>query len=154
MAQGRRVRRIIRNVDVGSVLKVALLFWLTMWLVVLFAGVILWAAAERVGALDNVTKFMSNIGFEDFVLHGGAILRAGVLGGAVGVATASTLTVLGAVLFNLICDLVGGVELSVLEEVPVAGLAAERVDNPAPVGRQERHEAAGDRRVSSARSGL
>ena len=49
---------------------------------------------------------------------------------------------------------VGGVELSVLEEVPVAGLAAERVDNPAPVGRQERHEAAGDRRVSSARSGL
>jgi len=154
MAQGRRVRRIIRNVDAGSVLKVALLFWLTMWLVVLFAGVILWAAAERIGALDNITKFMSNIGFEGFVLHGGAILRAAVLGGAVGVATASTLTVLGAVLFNLISDLVGGVELTVLEEVPTTGLAAERIDNPVPLGAQEPHEPAADRRVSSARSGL
>jgi len=154
MAQGRRVRHIIRNVDAGSVLKVALLFWLTMWLVVLFAGVLLWAAASRIGALDNVSKFMSNIGFEGFVLHGGAILRAAILGGAVGVATASTLTVLGAVLFNLICDLVGGVELTVLEEVPTAGLAAERVDNPVPVGAPEGHGPAGDRRVSSARSGL
>ena len=154
MSQGRRVRRIVRSVDAGSVLKVALLFWVTMWLVVVLAGIMLWTAAARAGVLDNVSSFMENLGFEGFVLHGAAILRAAMLGGAVGVATASTLTVLGAVLFNLICDLVGGVEITVLEEVRPTGLEAERIDAQAPSWATNARERAGDGRVTSARWGL
>ena len=45
MAQGRRVRRVVRKIDTWSVLKVSALFWLSVVLIMLTAGVLLWAAA-------------------------------------------------------------------------------------------------------------
>jgi len=154
MSQGRRVRRIVRSVDAGSVLKIALLFWVTMWVVVVLAGVILWAAASQLGVQSNISSFMENVGFDGFVLHGGAVLRGAMLGGAVIAAIAVTLTVLAAVLFNLLCDLVGGVEFTVLEEVRLVAWEAERVDGQTPVWATNRNEHAAEGRVSSSRSGL
>jgi hypothetical protein len=154
MSQGRRVRRIVRSVDAGSVLKIALLFWVTMWVVVVLAGVILWAAASQLGVQSNISSFMENVGFDGFVLHGGAVLRGAMLGGAVIAAIAVTLTVLAAVLFNLLCDLVGGVEFTVLEEVRPVAWEAERVDGQTPVWATNRNEHAAEGRVSSSRSGL
>jgi hypothetical protein len=154
MSQGRRVRRIVRSVDAGSVLKIAVLFWATMWVVVVLAGVILWTAASQLGVQSNISSFMENVGFDGFVLHGGAMLRGAMLGGAVVAAVAVTLTVLAVVLFNLLCDLVGGVEFTVLEEVRPVAWEAERVNAQTPVWAANRNEHAAEGRVSSSRSGL
>lgn len=116
MAQGRRVRRVIRRIDTWSVLKVSALFFLSLVLVLLIAGVILWAAGSSLGAIDGVEKFMRAIGFEDFRFVGTQLLRGFTAAGLVLVVLGSGLSVLMAVVYNLISDVVGGIELTVLEE--------------------------------------
>ena len=120
MAQGRRVRRIVRRIDTWSVFRVAALFNLSVGIVFLLAGVLLWLAGSAVGAIENVEGFMQAIGLDDFRFVGGAILRGGALLVLLAVALATGFTVLLSVLYNLIADVVGGVEFSVLEEAPPA----------------------------------
>lgn len=116
MAQGRRVRRVVRKIDTWSVLKVAALFHLSLLLVLLIAGVILWAAGSSVGAIEGVEKFMRAIGFEDFRFVGAQLFRGFAAAGLVLVVLGTGLSVLVAVVYNLISDVVGGIELTVLEE--------------------------------------
>jgi uncharacterized membrane protein (DUF485 family) len=118
MAQGRRVRRVVRRFDTWSVLKVAALFYLSLVLVLLLAGTLLWLGGSTLGAVDNVEKFMRSIGFEDFRFVGSQLLRGSVAAGLVLVVLGTGFTVLMSVIYNLISDVVGGVQLSVLEEDP------------------------------------
>ena len=129
MAQGRRVRRVVRRIDTWSVLKVSALFYLSLVLVLLIAGVILWAAGSSNGAIDSVEKFMRAIGFEDFHFVGTQLLRGFTAAGLVLVVLGTGLSVLMAVVYNLISDVVGGIELTVLEEDvrPAAAPARTRV---------------------------
>lgn len=116
MPQGRRVRRVVRKIDTWSVLKVAALFHLSLLLVLLIAGVILWAAGSSIGAIEGVEKFMRAIGFEDFRFVGAQLLRGFAAAGLVLVVLGTGLSVLVAVVYNLISDVVGGIEFTVLEE--------------------------------------
>ena len=116
MAQGRRVRRVVRRIDTWSVLKVAALFFASLVLVLLIAGILLWAAGSAVGAIDSVEKFMRAIGFEDFQFIGTQLLRGFTAAGLVFVLLGTGMSVLVAVIYNLISDVVGGIELTVLEE--------------------------------------
>jgi hypothetical protein len=126
MAQGRRVRRVVRRIDTWSVLKVSALFFASLVLVLLIAGILLWAAGSMFGAVESVEKFMRAIGFEDFRFVGTQLLRGFTAAGLVFVLLGTGLSVLVAVIYNLISDLVGGIELSVLEEDlrPVASAVA------------------------------
>ena len=136
MAQGRRVRRVVRRIDTWSVLKVSALFFLSLVLVLLIAGVILWAAGSSIGAIDSVEKFMRAIGFEDFHFVGTQLLRGFTAAGLVLVVLGTGLSVLMAVVYNLISDVVGGIELTVLEEAPGPAVASAnaptRVAAPSP----------------------
>lgn len=114
--QGRRVRRILRHVDVWSVLKFSLLLYACLLVVGLVAGTLLWVAASGAGMIDNIEKFIEGVGFNDFRFLGGALLRAATLSGLVLVVLGTGINVLVAVLYNLISDVVGGVEVTFLEE--------------------------------------
>ncbi len=116
MAQGRRVRRVVRKIDTWSVLKVSGLFSVSLVLVLLIAGILLWTAGSALGAIDSVEKFMGAIGFEDFTFIGSQLLRGFVAAGLVLVVMGTGFSVLVAVIYNLISDVVGGIELTVLEE--------------------------------------
>lgn len=116
MAQGRRVRRVIRRVDTWSVVRVAALFHVSMVAVLLLAAVLLWLAGRTVGAIDNIEGFMQAVGFDGFRFVPGQLLRAAVLLGSLSVVLFTGYTVLLAVIYNLISDVVGGIELTVLEE--------------------------------------
>jgi hypothetical protein len=135
MAQGRRVRRVVRKIDTWSVLKVSSLFFGSVVLVFLIAGGLLWAAGSVVGAVGGFEKFMSSIGFEDFTFSVGQLLRGFVAFGLVVVALGTGLSVLAAVVYNLISDVTGGIELTVLEEdlrpVRAAAPAAAEADGRA-----------------------
>ncbi|MGH9153213.1 MAG: DUF3566 domain-containing protein [Acidimicrobiales bacterium] len=120
MAQGRRVRRVVRRVDPWSVLRFSLVFYACMLVVALVAGVLLWAAASTTGVIDNVERFVKELfALESFRINGGLIFRSTLLGGAVLVLLGAGANVLLAVLYNLTSDVVGGVEVVVLEEEPV-----------------------------------
>ena len=116
--QGRRVRRIVRHVDVWSVLKFSLLLYTCLLVVGLVAGTLLWLAASSAGMIDNVEKFVEGVGFNDFRFLGGALLKAAALSGLVLVVLGTGINVLVTVLYNLISDVVGGIEVSFLEEEP------------------------------------
>jgi hypothetical protein len=116
VARGRRVRRVVRRIDVVSVLKVSSLLFLTFTLVLLLAGVILWFAGTVLGAVDGVERFMRVIGFDDFRFIGPQLLRGFVAAGLVIVLVGTGFCVFVATVYNLIADVVGGVQFIVLEE--------------------------------------
>jgi hypothetical protein len=112
----RRVTRIVRHVDTWSVFKVALVFHVFLYAVLMTSGVLLWQVAESTGTIDNVEKFFESFGWETFQFDGGQIFHNAWIGGLFLVVALTGLAVLAATLFNLITDLVGGVRFSVLEE--------------------------------------
>jgi len=115
--RARKVRRLIRHVDPWTVLKVSFLFYLSMFTVSVIAGVLLWTAAVDAGTIAGTEDFIKDLfAFETFRFDADQIFRSSVLGGIALVFGVTALTVLLAVLFNLISDLVGGIRLTVIEE--------------------------------------
>ena len=110
------MRRVIRRIDSWTVLRLSFLFFLCLFVVVMVAGVLLWTAANRLGVFDDIAKFMESIGFKNFEFRGSVILRASLVGGLVLVLLGTAGSVIAAILYNLISDVVGGIELVMLEE--------------------------------------
>ncbi len=118
LAQGRRVRLVVRRIEPWTVLKFSVLLFATLYLVMLVAGLVLWTAATATGLRDNVESFIGElIASEDFRILGPTMFRASVVGGLVLVVMGTGANVLFAVLYNLISDVVGGIVV-VFEERP------------------------------------
>jgi len=114
--RARRVRRTIRHVDPWSVFKISMLLFICLYIATMAAGVLLWNAAVGSGIIDNFESFMQDLGFERWELVGEEIFRGASIIGLVLVAAAGALSVVMAILFNLISDLTGGVRVTVIEE--------------------------------------
>ena len=112
----RRVTRVIREIDPWSAFKVGLAFHLVVYFTVLIASVLLWSFASATGTIDNIERFLMSFGWESFQFHGWTLLLNEILLGLLLVALLTIVWVLGATMFNLITDLVGGIRVSVLEE--------------------------------------
>ena len=98
-------------------LKVSLIFYFCAWVIMLFVGVTLWNLAVSSGLVDDVENFVVELfALESFTINGDQIFRIAAIGGLVLVVSGSGFTVLGAVLFNLISDVTGGVRFTVVEE--------------------------------------
>ena len=134
----RKVTRVLRHVDPWSVFKVALVFSIVIYGVLLTAGVLLWNVAYATGTIDNLERFFESFGWSEFEFNGGAIYHSAWIAGLFGVIGLTGAAVLAATLFNLITDLVGGVRMTVLEEEVVE--KTTRADAPvhrAPDGRRQ-----------------
>ncbi len=115
--RARRVRRLVRHIEPWSVLKVSVILYFCIWVIMLFVGVTLWNLAENSGLVSNVENFVVELfALESFKINADQIFRIAAVGGLVMVVAGSGLTVLAAVLFNLISDVTGGVRLTVVEE--------------------------------------
>ena len=138
----RKVTRVVRSVDAWSVFKVAFIFFLAMGVVLVTAGVLLWNLAQSTGTLDNVEGFFREaFGYDTFELQSEPLFRAGLTLTALFVVAGTGLTVVMAVLFNLIADLTGGIRLTVLEREVIARddvvrrRRRRRIARPAEAGR-------------------
>lgn len=115
--RARKVRRIIRHVEVWSVLKVSLFFFLTLWLILLLSGVMVWSVAVNSGGIDSVEDFIEKLmGYEEFDFLPEQIFRAYAIGGLVVCVGLSAFSVVVTMIFNLISDLMGGIRVTVIEE--------------------------------------
>lgn len=112
----RRVSRVLRHIDPWSTFKVAALFSLVSYVVLMTAGVMLWRVADSTGTIANVERWFTQFGWETFELHGDEIFSAAWVIGLFLVIATTGAAVLVATIFNLISDVVGGIRLSVLEE--------------------------------------
>ena len=118
----RRVRRIIRKIDPWTALKVSLVFYIVLALAIVLSLIILWAIIESVGIPDRLDSFLNRLGlFEQttFIPTDDTLLRLAVFAGIAWTVVMTALTTLGAVMYNLVSDVVGGLEVTVLEESTV-----------------------------------
>jgi hypothetical protein len=111
----RRVRRVIRKIDPWTVLKVSLLLNAVGALIFVLGVWVAWSLAVQRGIPDKAVEFFDNFSLV-FTPNGELYFRAVLFFAVVLYATMTGLMTLGAVLYNLISDVVGGVELIVLEE--------------------------------------
>ena len=116
----RRVSRIIRDIDVWSVFKVGLIFHAALYVVVLLTGVLLWNVGSATGTIDNVEQFLESFGWDSFTFKGAELFQSTAILGIFGIFGGTGIWVLGALVFNLITELVGGIRVTVLEEEVVA----------------------------------
>jgi hypothetical protein len=122
VAIGRRTRRVVRKIDVWTVLKMSILFYLCVFLVFMVAGIVLWNIADAFNVIASVEKFVRSIfDLQKFTFQPSAVLQSALLGGGVLVLLATGANVLAALLYNLISDVVGGVQFIVLEETVPPG---------------------------------
>ena len=120
MATVRRVRRVIRKFDPWTVFKLSLLLHVVFALATLIGLVILWSLMVRVGIPEALDRFLALISLIDegtVFFNNGSRFHAG--GGVFSVVFGITMTLLStlaAVFYNLTSDVVGGVEVVMLEE--------------------------------------
>ena len=114
--RGRRVKRVIRRIELWSVLKLALVFYTCMYVVVMGALVIIWGFAYQAGLVDNFESFANDVGFEHWQFYGEHMFRQAAVIGGVMVVGATVLTVLATALVNVISELTGGIRIVVIEE--------------------------------------
>jgi hypothetical protein len=120
MTTVRRVRRIIRKIDPWTVLKVSSLFNVVMALGIVLGLVMFWSILTAAGIPDKITDILVRITLldegENPFANTERFLRAAVFGSIVWAVLATGFMTLAAVMYNLITDVVGGVEVVVLEE--------------------------------------
>ena len=120
----RRTRVVVRKVGPLSVLKFSLLFYLCLMLIVLFAMVIVYGVLAAAGAIDSLETVLGYVfgtgttstgGAEPIEIDGGSLFMWGLFGGLTFVAVWSVINVFIAMLYNLISDIIGGVEVTLAE---------------------------------------
>lgn len=115
----RKVRVVIRRINPWSVLKMSLLFYFCLMLVVLVGLGILYGVLDSLGILDTTEELLSELGFGEgttgFEFNAGYIFRTLLLIGLISTGLWAALTVFVAFLYNLIADLVGGIEVTLTE---------------------------------------
>ena len=111
----RRVRRVLRRIDPWTVLKAGLIFNVIGGLVFVLGMWVTWSIALQRGIPDGIASIFEALTLT-YTPDGELYFRALILLSIVGVVVATAAMTLGAVVYNLISDLVGGVEFTVLEE--------------------------------------
>jgi hypothetical protein len=113
----RRYRQTIHRVDLWSVLKIAVCFYICGMAVTMVALVALWAIADAAGVIHSVEKFFGDLlQTKNFTFLDGAILRGALLVSAVLVVLQIVITVIAAAFYNVFAELFGGVEITISED--------------------------------------
>jgi len=114
---GRRYRQTIHRVDLWSVLKIAVCFYICGMAVTMVALVALWLIADAAGVIHSVEKFFGDLlQTKDFTFLDGEILRGALLVSAVLVVLQIVITVIAAAFYNVFAELFGGVEITISED--------------------------------------
>ncbi len=117
---GRRYRQTIHRVDLWSVLKIAVCFYICGMAVTMVAIVALWLIADAAGVIHSVEKFFGDLlQTKDFTFLDEEILRGALLIAAVFVVLAVVITVIAAAFYNVFAELFGGVEITISEDESV-----------------------------------
>jgi hypothetical protein len=123
--KAKRARLVVRRVDPWSVLKFSLLFSLCLLVVFVVAVAALYFALEALGVFDSVNQFVRDVtqanaggkatGGIDVTFSGGRIIGGAVVIGLINVVIITAISTLGAFLYNLCSDIVGGIEVTLGE---------------------------------------
>jgi hypothetical protein len=107
---------VLRKLGPWSVLKISFLFYLCVMVVILGAMMILYGILGAIGVLDNFTAFLVELGFgDDFEIHGDWLFTRGLAIGLGLVVLWTLINVFIVLMYNLLSDIVGGIEVTLSE---------------------------------------
>jgi hypothetical protein len=114
--RSRQARVVLRKLGPWSVLKLSFLFYLCVMAVFLGAMMILYGILSAVGALDSLTRLIRDL-FADqtFEIHGDWLFTRGLAIGLGMVVLWTLINVFVVFLYNLLSDIVGGIEVTLSE---------------------------------------
>jgi hypothetical protein len=118
----RRARLHLKRIDPWSVMKFAFAVSLVLFVVAVVATSVLYLALDAMHVFDSVNKAFGEItGQSSAQATGFRITAKGVIGtsvllGAVNMVLFTALATLGAFVYNVCADLVGGIELTLAEK--------------------------------------
>ena len=116
MTQGRRrAFDTVERIDVWSVAKVSLPFYVLVVALVIAAGLLLWAFLVGSGSTESFEEFVIDAGYSDFEFLPDQMFMAGIKGGLILIVMGTAANVLFAVLFNILSSMVGGLRLATME---------------------------------------
>ena len=115
-ARSRQAKVVLRKVGPWSVLKISFLFYLCVMVVIIGAMMILYTILGAIGALDSLTRLIRDL-FADqsFEIHGGWLFTRGLSIGLVLVVLWTLINVFIVLMYNLLSDIVGGIEVTLSE---------------------------------------
>jgi hypothetical protein len=124
-ARTRRAKLVVKRVDPWSVLKFSLLFSLCLLIVFVVAVAALYFALQALGVFDTLNEFIRNIteanigdaktGGVEVPISAFEVIGVAAIIGLINVVLVTAISTLGAFLYNLCADIVGGVEVTLAE---------------------------------------
>ncbi|MBW3577234.1 MAG: DUF3566 domain-containing protein [Actinobacteria bacterium] len=108
-----RRKMTVRRIDPWSVLKFGAIINACILVIALLGFGLVWFLIRQLGIIEQACQLATDVGFEECGINGGNLFRMLLLVGILGVIIATGLVVLFTFLYNLIADLIGGIELSV-----------------------------------------
>jgi len=107
-------RRKILAISAVSLAKVAFLFYVTILIVLIIAGAVIWNFAGSSGLILKLNRFVDQlIGSTTYHVSGSSILVVFASIGIVFALIATIITFIGAMLFNLAAEYAGGISVMV-----------------------------------------
>lgn len=117
----RRARLVIKHIDPWTVMKITFVVSLVILVVIVVATAIIYAVLGKMGVWDQINSMVNSVSTTTAskALHnpltGSRIIGITAIVGAINVVLMTALATLGAAIYNLISDLVGGVEVTLTD---------------------------------------
>lgn len=123
----------VTRLHLGSVARLAVVFWTLAGLLVVGTLFATWAMLSASGTVEKAESFVADLtGAERVQVMSEPVLVAVALGVSLFVVAAVTLTIAGAVFYNVVALVVGGVRVTISETAaPVGGDSAVVIDGEA-----------------------
>jgi hypothetical protein len=117
----RRARLVIKHIDPWTVLKISFVVSIVMLAVIVIAVAVIYAVLGRMGVWTQINTLVNEVSptTTSSALHNpvsaGRVVGVAAVIGAINVVLLTALSTLGAAIYNLISDLVGGVEVTLTD---------------------------------------
>jgi hypothetical protein len=114
---GRRARLLVRHIDPWSTLKFSLVLAVAMFFVWLVAVGVLYGVLDGMGVFDKINGLYDELAGNSGqrIITPGLVLGTATLVGAVNIVLMTALATIGAFVYNICSDLVGGIEVTLAE---------------------------------------
>ncbi len=117
----RQVTLVVARIDPWTVMKVSFLLSVALGIVMVVATAVLWMMVDAMHVFASIEEFLKSIGADHFAalleyVRFGKVVSYATIVAVINVVIMTALVTLGAVLYNIIVSLVGGIRLSLMDE--------------------------------------